>query len=310
MKAHAKRHTGFTLTELLVAIGLIVVLMLAVNVIFTTTANTVGSGQALSGAMRDLRSVQAIIKKDLDGAAISDGPFFMIRSSVQTAFKNQKDQLADVDQSVLTVDLTGAGEGPITVTDYGTRTFRTDFLGFFSGSGQVFQRQTGTDAQFAAPMASSEAYVWYGHLWLPTNDPTSYNTFWFTAPPSYAVIPWGDSATFPGAGTALSNPNNFYASQWALGRQAMLLIKPTQIAGPLYVIYDNTPASAGGPVQQYYIGRATAAPVTSLAPLSVNSRWTFDGTMPNANWVVQNSRFDLVGTTIADYRRILNECHH
>lgn len=296
MKAHVIRHSGFTLTELLVAIGLIVVLMLAVNLIFTKTADTIGSGQALSAGMRDLRSVQTIIKKDLDGAAISDGPFFMIRSSVQATFKNQKDQLADLDGNVMTVDLTGAGEVPVTVTDYGTRTFRTDMLGFFSRG--LFQRQTGNDGVFAAPMTSNEAYVWYGHLWLPTNnDPTNYNN-WFVD--LTATSPLGTNMTYPGWGTAQNNPNNFYSSQWVLGRQDSLLVKPV-FDGTNYVIND-----ANG-VAQYYIGRDPAALATALSPLSQSSQATVTGLSGSfaGNRLIQQSRFDLAGTTIYGYRRIL-----
>lgn len=290
-----RRHLAFTLTELLVAVSLIVVLMLAVNVIFKSTADTISAGQALSTAMRDMRSVQSIMKKDLDGAAMDDGPFFMIRSSVIAAFKNQKDELSDVDTNKLTAALTGGGETDVSTTDYGTRTFRQDILGFFSRG--LFQRQTGNNGTFAAPMSSNEAYVWYGHLWLPTNnDPTIYNN-WFTD--LAATYPPGSNAAYPGWGTVQNNPNNFYASQWILGREALLLRQP-EPSGTDFLILNNG-------TRQFYVGRAPSAGITDLAPLSAGSRSTEygrDGTFAG-NPQVLESRYDLVGKTISGYRSIL-----
>ena len=300
MKVYAKRHTGFTLTELLVAIGLIVVLMLAVNLIFTKTADTVGSGQALSAGMRDLRSVQSIIKKDLDGAAISDGPFFTIRSSVQVAFANDKDRLtttgyaatgtiADV-VPILTADLgNGAGPQQQAVTSYGIRTFRQDLLGFFSRG--RFERQTGNDGTFAASMTSNEAYVWYGHLMLPDN----------AGVPNYRWPGLWDGTAY---WTTATNPNNFYASQWILGRQAMLMMRP-----------DSNYQLLAGVTPQFYICRAWGqlpannAATISLSPFSVSSGNTTGGGAgypSNVTPAVQSSRYDLAGVNIATYRQWVN----
>src|SRR5262245_50336939 len=79
----AHKRLAFTLTELLVAISLVVILMLAVNVIFKTTADTVGTGQALSTAQRDQRAIGVVLKQDLSGLAdpAVTAPFLMIRSS-------------------------------------------------------------------------------------------------------------------------------------------------------------------------------------------------------------------------------------
>lgn len=298
------RNIGFTLTELLVAISLMVILMLAVNVIFKTTADTISAGQALSTGMRDLRSVQSIIKGDLDGAAIADGPFFMIRSSVQAAFKNQKDQLADADYletdppanrlaQILSADL-GRGVEDLSASQYGNRTFRTDILGFFSRG--LFQRQTGNDGTFAASMTSNEAYVWYGHMKLPDNSiPANYRWPGFTDWAAYY--------------SATNNPNNFYASQWVLGRCATLLRQP----GPKDVL-DTVGAAAtdrfiydANLQRQAYFGRAVGATSKELSPLAVNSYSTFNGTLLTAvsEPQVQEVRYDLVGTTLVGFRGLV-----
>lgn len=301
---HSSRNIGFTLTELLVAISLMVILMLAVNSIFKTTADTISAGQALSTGMRDLRSVQSIIKGDLDGAAMADGPFFVIRSSVQATFKNQQDQLADADYletdppanrltQILSADL-GRGVENLSSAQYGNRTFRTDMLGFFSRG--LFQRQTGNNGTFAAPMTSNEAYVWYGHLKLPDNSsPANYRWPGFTDWASYY--------------SAANNPNNFYASQWILGRWSTLLLQPIPkdaldpVAAPATdrFIYDANLQ------RQAYFGRAVGATSDVLSPLAMNSYSTFNGTLLTAaiDPQVQEARYDLVGTTIAGYRGLV-----
>jgi len=121
------------------------------------------------------------------------------------------------------------------------RNHRVDILSFFARD--LYRRQTGNGAtdtlpgttsetiiprgttpayswasqSFAADQSSNQAYVSYGHLWMPRYDSTGAPRWYLTSDPN--------QQTYPGAGTAQNdeNPNNFYAADWILGRMAILL---------------------------------------------------------------------------------------
>jgi len=117
-------------------------------------------------------------------------------------------------------------------------------------------------------MSSPEAWIWYGHLALPDNS-GNYKT--------------------AGNGSAAANPNNYYASQWTLGRTASLMVTPTANK-----IYD----AASPPVSQAYFAASTSGTydLTPLSPETSSSDNAF--TIPTA-------RYDLVGTSIADFKQRL-----
>src|SRR6202034_3260999 len=86
------------------------------------------------------------------------------------------DQLSDKDGNQLTVDINGDGvEGDKTVpgeiispATYDPRNARIDVLSFFARN--LFSRQTGNPGTYVDNLSSQEAWIWYGHLWLPSNN--------------------------------------------------------------------------------------------------------------------------------------------
>ena len=199
-------HRAFTLVELMISIALVVVLILGVNQVFQATSTAVGTGEAINAALRDGRAFQSTFAADFagvlpNGPGSTDGPWIAFSSRAVAAFANVADQAGDRDGNPLTRDLGGTGkEGDPTVpgdvtspATYNNSNHRLDTLGFFSRGN--FQRQTGNDGTFVPDMTANEAWVWYGHAQLPTNDAT----------PVYVD---------PASGTAATNPNNFFASQF------------------------------------------------------------------------------------------------
>src|SRR5262249_41642793 len=119
----------------------------------------------------------------------------------------------------------------------------------------------------------------YGHLWLPDNSG------------NFPIVA-GQPVTNPGAGTPTSNPNNFFASQWILGREAILLQLPDSNGA----IKDSTGA------QQNSLAASTSAGATptDLTPLQYNTSSTTVAGGLSAT--IQSSRYDLAGTSIDDFR--------
>lgn len=268
------RNRGFTLIELMVSIALMLLVMIGVNVVFTTTSATIGAGQAFSSISRDDRAMQAVMARDL-GTGYSNFAPLIIKAEQLYQFNSLKDQQADVDGDEKTISLTGGPETAVVGADYGPRSHRHDRLALFVQQSQ--RRQTGNNGVFTANMSSREAWVWYGHLRQPDN------TGLFAA------------ANFfnPGAGTAQTNPNNFFGSQWILGRWATLLVTP-DAAGD---IYDRT----GGTKQDFY-QRPTSPVATSVAPLSFNTTST---AMFETATALPESRYDLAGTNIEAFKAIV-----
>src|ERR1035437_9177095 len=60
------RPGGFTLVELLVSIALMVMLILGINMVFTSAGKTVGTGLAVSEATRGFRSAYTTIRNDIE----------------------------------------------------------------------------------------------------------------------------------------------------------------------------------------------------------------------------------------------------
>jgi type II secretory pathway pseudopilin PulG len=310
---------GFTLVELMLSIAMVVLLLIGINQVFQYTTQAISVGQTISAAVRDSRAAQTAFSQDL-GSAASDGPFLIIHSSQVYAFRNRADMAADKDQDASTIDINADGkEGDTTVpgenispATYNYRNHRVDVLSFFSRA--LFPAQTG-DSQFVYPnVASTEARVWYGFLKLPDgsylnpqdtgyNETTSYRFPGMT--PGTSTVSTSATATISptitSGSTASNNPNNYFATDWALGRVATLLL-PTlsHTAGATnylssFFSYKNT----------YSQWNASLGTPTNLTPLCndsaaasvTNSTTDSNGLTWNQEW----SRFDVAQSSISNY---------
>ena len=282
-RAGCPRH-AFTLVELIISIALVLIVMLGVNFVFRMTGDTIGSGQVLNEQVRNNRGAQAVMFDDF-GKMMRDGPALVLRSRAVPAFRNQSDQNADGDGNPLTLDQNGDGddldlEDRVYGSNYNTRNHRVDTISFFAQG--LFRRQTGGGETYpgGAPgdemvssLTSNEAWIWYGHLRLPDNDL------------NYGPNPFSDSPT-PQA----QNPNNFFSSQWILGRVAMLLRQPD---GNGRIISGTAPSQVSN---AYILGNGT------FSPLSFNSSSQF----LNPQVAIQDNRLDLAGTSASAYRSKLS----
>jgi prepilin-type N-terminal cleavage/methylation domain-containing protein len=62
-----RRQSAFTLTEILIALALVAVLLIGITRIFEITSKTIGTGQALSKAVRTQKAIQQTISADIVG---------------------------------------------------------------------------------------------------------------------------------------------------------------------------------------------------------------------------------------------------
>lgn len=296
------RHSAFTLVELIISIALVLIVMLGINYVFRMTSQTISSGQQLNEQVRNNRGAQAVMYDDFSRVA-PDGACLLLRSRAIAAFRNRADLANDRDYvetasalarqtATRTVDLDGDGvEETVSPATYNLRNHRVDVISFFARGS--FDRQTGgkttpsgtaaapaSEQPLLAPQSTKEAWIWYGHLRLPDNN----NAF--------------STSTDPGAATASVNPRNFFASQWILARQAILLQHPDMSNPTVPVIKDRN-----GDRQIFFDASAIPATGTTglLAPLDYST-----GTNVAGFTNMYDSRLDIAGTSIADYRKRLS----
>jgi len=310
---------GFTLLEVLVSIALVLIIILGVNQVFALTSQAVGAGNAVSTIVRDARSAQSIITEDLGNAEILRAPFFLIQSEVLLAFRNRADQLADIDYSpantnraqveasVLSVDRDRNGRE----NDAGdsasrafltTRTHRADILKFFTR--QTGRRQTGNAGSYTSGISSSEQYVVYGHLRQPSlPDNLQTGRLPGIGPSGTVLRPiGGSSASAPTDGS--DNPNNFYATQWILGRNAFLLRDP-EVVGSNRIIREPAGGPSTSATNATYYGRGASGYQpnnNSGAPFTESSQATTDGSSLIGTELIQYSIYDLIGVPMERYR--------
>ena len=293
------RRPGFTLVELMISIALSLLLIVGINAIFRTTADTVGVSQATLSGTRDLRNSFDALNSDFNGfMSQSSQPAFVIYSQNNIAFRDANDQKSadpayaitpsfenalhqlDSAGNILPSARLGAYGNNVTgipvVAD--NRNHRVDILLFFANG--RFRRQTGfawdgtTDfSTWQSNYTSDSAYIWYGHCAQPyAGNPTT----WFINTGQY-LPPGATNVNGSPQLTAATNPYNFYASQWVLGRNAILLGSPgnngaIQGTGSSLELYldpaqnNNFRGAVNGPLAPFIYGQAAKYSNTGPPP--------------------------------------------
>lgn len=299
MPTARRTASAFTLVELVIAVALAVLLMIGVNLVFRFTSDAVSAGQTVSANLRSAQAAGTTFQNDL-AALAPDGPALILRNRRTAAFRNAADAATDrdypadqlgthgdVDRALRTIDADQDGDEQPNSPDeipralLGQRNFRVDQLHFFARG--RFPRQTGNEGELAANMTLDEAWIAIGHLRLPGAGGAYDPGFWTSA----------GTVT-----TAAANSGNFYASQFTLGRSAVLLQAPDANNQILNINDLNNP--------QWFYGRDPTAAPDARQPLTRGTR-AYNGLVGTGSnsFDLQDSRYDLAGTSIRDYTWIL-----
>jgi prepilin-type N-terminal cleavage/methylation domain-containing protein len=306
---HRRRSTsGFTLVEVMISVALVLFLVLGINAIFRTTSDTIGGGQAALRQSAELRNAFETLNADFSGlCGLDSQPVVVIYNQNVVAFRDQTDQNSDtaylstgaVDDALKTFDAKGNAFSPPRVGAANTasvlddnRNHRIDIVSFFSQGS--FRRQTGgQNSQAGSPIyqssfTSDTAYIWYGHVRQPgVNNP--------------ATNDWGNPFTYLPPGmmqnpvtsqphTAVTNPNNFYANQWVLGRMAILLADPQSGIIP-------PPNAANAQASEEFLAQPSNNP-PALSPFCIGTRTNIN----DPKRTTQTSLCDLAGVSLQKFR--------
>lgn len=189
---------GFTLTEMLVAVGAMALLSLGVAQIFALTTKTVAAGRRLS----NLNSVASATERQLraDFAGMTSRGVLVIRNELANGGNN--------------VDSYPADPSP--------RKHRIDEI-MFAATGHFTSSQQPVTVG-GTPVSSTEALIYIGHG--ARQEPTAGTSSGFNNPvsisdPNTAAPPLGVNQ---GAG---GSKVNLYASEWTLARRAFVLSAPS-----------------------------------------------------------------------------------
>ena len=314
---------GFTLVELLISIALVLVLMTGIVQVFKYAGDAVGTSLAVSELTRSQQALLAQFPADAAGLTqdVVRSPYILLDSQINDAseapptvantlttlgsmYLDKADAAADAAKAVKYPDFPQIAD----------KQFRFDQFSFLAHG--KFTRRTGNDGEYGGNMSSPLARVWYGHLWLPSNDFKADVSNGNTAnAPSYLTTD-GNSPTYPGLGTAATNPNNYFANQWTLGRVVTLIVpKNYPITGTptLTDVVNGTQADMVTPHCEAFNDTlndpATGLPLPGLTPITYGSPFRAEGTPNDISYTLpkptaagmgpQNFRYDLAAVRAA-----------
>jgi hypothetical protein len=207
--------------------------------------------------------------------------------------------------------LAGWGSTPVTAAFpqvINNRNHRVDVISFFVRNPNMLQRQTpnypngvmdtssnGTSLppEYQGHYKSSQAWVVYGHVLQPDNTVTAQNILQFnpgqpggqthflglglTKDP-YTGLLYTSGATPIATNPNEVNPNNFYSSQWVLGRTSILMGEPADLDSYSNPFANFNPLAPAAEPQTYakdpfvnkptYTQPTNPAVVEALRPLS------------------------------------------
>ncbi len=214
---------GFTLVELIVAVGAVALLTIGIGQIFSSVGRLVGTGAAIAETDQTARAIEAQLRSDFDGLnrLREDETFLAIRSRrVRSVYLNGDQRDADRRDGVDATD-------PISRASI-RRLDEIMFLSFTSGTPTM---QTLPPAEADRSASAPIVRVYYGHLLRPQSD-TAFDP---ANPPSDRNVPerkWvadGDFGQGPGEPNRFETSKqttgrNQFSGDWILGRHALLLL--------------------------------------------------------------------------------------
>lgn len=239
-----RRKRGFTLTELLIATVILLIIVIATSRIFGTASKVAGIGEATANVLQEAAAIEQQIRQDF--ARLDYGGFFAIQSHAVSNDVNASGVLLDPNR-------------PLSVT------FRSDQLIFFVSGIQNTRNFTlsGNPNDFgeyanSRQQQSTSARIYYGHAYqLPgaavgqDPDPT-----WNWQPWRSGLIPMVDRA---GAPAGNFNVPLLRPTQWLLSRQAILLADDGGDAEDFFGLQNSAPKIASPDVRRGRVDIAAAS---------------------------------------------------
>ncbi len=323
-KHNPARSAGFTLAELVVAIGLVTLLMLGIGRLFSTVTRLTGTGTSVAETDALARVLENLLRADFEGfnRLREDQVFFQIRNrriggnlngntrrnpdaseGEFPLFLNADDQLADERRGLGPYENRNAGAVSRAVTvRLDEMVFVT--LGGVNGSVTSFQQ----DNLGRTPVGAIHALVSYGHGLKRALDPN----FDPTDPDSFPIPVWradGEADyNFSDAYGAIGSRNEF-AGGFSLMRQQMLLFGGLAAGypvgsgreAPIGNEREYTPYARDFGSASYFNGLGRNFFIDPDEP-SGSAGFPNDGELPNprARWM---GRTDIIAQDLATFQR-------
>ncbi len=213
------RRSGFTMVEMIVTVGILMVVAAGIATIFSSVGDTVSKGRKLSELNQFAARVERIMREDFESMT-RDGFLVIVNRNANFGqdVKLFRGEQTNIDENLYP----GFSDGP-------GRVRRSDEIMFFTRGEYETARRAVSPDMIAR---SSEAAIYYGHGQKRRPQLTGFNginNFFFNP------APWDSNFDFEGginqAGVGITsttgtlNPNEF-ARDWSLLRQVTLLSTP------------------------------------------------------------------------------------
>lgn len=217
MKRVTLQDRGFTVIEIMVTVGILVLIAAGVSSIFTSISDTVNTGKRVAEINRFSAQLERVMRRDFERMT-RDG--YLVIASQYTSTSTGalvNAQLSASDRSDLNAD--GQPGHPR----------RIDEIMFFNRGEYETSRRAISPSMIAR---STEAAIYYGHGQKRRPIFTNLNpgdTNQFFNPKVWDTNVDADARLGIRAGSGFANPNE-YAADWSLLRQVTLLVEP-QSAG-------------------------------------------------------------------------------
>ena len=214
-KRPSTNRNAFTVVEMLVVIGILVVVSLGVATIFQSIGETVSRGRKLSELNQFAARIERVMREDFE-AMTRDGFLVIVNKNANFGRDVQlyRGEQTNIDENLFS----GYSSEP-------GRIRRSDEIMFFARGDFVSQRRAISPNMLAT---SNEAAIYYGHgqKRRPQIDDISFGNYFFNPQPWDNNYENGFVDTRLGVDTSgFVNPNEF-ARDWSLLRHVTLLVNP------------------------------------------------------------------------------------